>query len=263
MNRIYLRLTSSIIFLYITILFSSCASKKNLIYFYNSPTINSKDSSISYTPILKADDLLGITVSSIDLDAVKPFNLPIVSYTTNGQAYGTPTTQGYLINSDGTIDFPIIGKIKLAGLSRTDATDLLREKLKIYISNPIINIRILNFKITVIGEVRSPGTYTIPNERITILEAIGLAGDLNITGVRKNVLVIREINGIKTGFRLDLTNSEIINSPLYYLNQNDVIYIEPNKARVNSANSSANISIVLSSISVLISSIYLILTVSK
>jgi polysaccharide biosynthesis/export protein len=241
----------------------SCATRNKVIYFYNTPNINSKDSSISYTPILKADDLLGINVSSIDVEAAKPFNLSVVSYSTNGQVTGVPTVQGFLINSDGTIDFPVIGKIKLAGLSRTEATDLLKDKLKDYITNPIVNIKILNFKVTVIGEVRSPGTYTIPNERITILEAIGLAGDLNITGVRKNVLVIREINGKKTGFRVDLTSDNVINSPVYYLNQNDVIYIEPNKAKVNSANSSANISIVLSSISVLISSIYLILTLSK
>jgi len=241
----------------------SCASRNSIIYFYNSPNINSKDSSISYTPILKADDLLGINVSSIDIEAAKPFNLSVVSYSTNGQVTGVPTVQGFLINSDGTIDFPVIGKIKIAGLSRTEATDFLKDKLKDYITNPIVNIKILNFKITVIGDVRSPGTYTIPNERITILEAIGLAGDLNITGVRNNVLVIREINGKKTGFRVDLTSDNVINSPVYYLNQNDIIYIEPNKTKVNSARIGGNVNIVLSAVSLLFSSIYLIITLSK
>ena len=263
MQKIILKLVLPFLPLTIAFFITSCATKKNLIYFYNSPNIDSKDSSICYTPILKPDDLLGINVSSLDLDAAKPFNLSVVSYANNGQITGYPTVQGYLINSDGTIEFPVIGKIKLAGLSRSQATELLKSKLKDYISNPIVNIHILNFKITVLGEVRNPGTYTIPNERITILEGIGLAGDLNITGVRKNILVIREDNGKKVGFRVDLTSGDLVNSPIYFLNQNDVIYIEPNKTKINSANSSANISIVLSSISVLISSIYLILTLSK
>ncbi len=240
------------------IVLSSCASKSKLVYFNKTQTINSKDSSISYTPILKPDDLLGINISSIDMEAAKPFNLPVVSYSIDGRATGTPTMQGYLINSQGYIDFPVIGKIKLAGLSRVEATDLLKEKLKDYLSNPIVNIRIINFKITVIGDVRSPGTYTIPNERITVLEALGLAGDLNITGIRSNILVIREKDGKKTSTRLDLTSGDIVNSPVYYLNQNDVIYVEPNKTKVNSSRNSATTSIVISAVSLLITVISII-----
>jgi len=241
----------------------SCASRNNLIYFYNSTNINSKDSSSKYTPTLKSDDLLSIIVSTIDPDAAKPFNLSVVSYSTNGQITGIPTIQGYLIDSEGMIDFPVIGKIKLAGLSRSEATELLKEKLNVYISNPIVNVRILNFKISVIGDVRNPGSYTIPNERITILEALGLAGDINITGIRKNILVIREKNGVKNGYRVDITSSDILNSPVYYLNQNDVVYVEPNKTKINSSKSSSNTSIILTSIAVLISAINTYLNVTK
>ena len=111
-----------------------------------------------------------------------------------------------------------------------DATVLLKEKLSAYINNPVVNIQILNFKVTVLGEVNTPGTFKIPNERITILEALGLAGDLKITGVRKNVLVIRDNNGEKEEFRVNLTDRELFNSPIYYLQQNDVVYVEPNAA---------------------------------
>jgi len=259
-NRFFLYIT--IISLSIPLFFSSCASKKEYVYFYNKG-ITASDSSLSYTPILKPDDILGITVSSISMDAAIPFNLPSVSFSTNGQAVGNPTMQGYLIDSKGMIDFPVIGKIKLAGLSRSEATDLLKEKISNYISNPIVIIRILNFKVTILGDVRNPGSYTIPNERITLLEGLGLAGDLNITGKRNNILVVRDNNGKQTGTNVDITSSDFINSPYYYLNQNDVIYVEQNKTKINSARSSANTSIVLSSISLLITTINILLSVYK
>ena len=245
---------------YLTFSLGSCASKRNYVYFYNKSNIASKDSSISYAPILKPDDILSINVSTIDPDASKPFNLNVVSYSQNNQIIGTPTSQSYLISADGTIDFPVIGKIKLAGLSRLDATNFIKEKLESYVENPIVNIRILNFKITVLGEVRNPGTFTIPNERITILDALGYAGDLAITGLRSNILVIRESNGKKVGTRVDLTSADLFNSSVFYLNQNDIIYVQPNKTKVNSARSSSNTSIVLTSISLLITTISVLLT---
>lgn len=239
---------------------SSCASRKNYVYFADDNKIETKDTLISYTPKLKPDDILGITVSSIDMDATKPFNQSIVSYTSSGQIYGNPTSHGYLIDSEGMIEFPVIGKIKISGLNRMEAADLIKEKLKSYIKDPIIIVRILNFKVTIIGDVRNPGSYTIPNERITILDALGLAGDLNITGLRNNILVIREIDGKKIGIRIDITSSSFLSSPVYYLNQNDVVYVEQNKTKINSARSSSNTGVVLSSISLLITTISILLT---
>ncbi len=232
----YKHLTQPISILLLSIiLLSSCTSKKKLIYFQG--TLQNSESNKNYTPTLQLDDLLSISIGGLDQDAIKPFNLPIAQANnlTGGYTTGSPTPQGFLIDAEGNVELPVIGKIKLAGLTRIQATDLLKQKLTPYLQNPIVQIRIINFKITVLGEVRNPGTFTIPNERVTLPEALGIAGDLNITGVRKNVLVIREVDGKKTETRIDLTSKELFSSPVYYLNQNDVLYVEPNRSRVNSS----------------------------
>lgn len=237
----------------------SCTHKKNMIYFQGK--LGNAEMNKSNNPLLKSDDLLSITVLGIDEQAIKPFNLPLANNNQNngGYAQGAPSPTGYLIDSEGNIDFPVIGKIKLSGLTRSAAIDILKEQLKPYLNNPTILIRILNYKITVLGEVRNPGTFTIPNERITLLEAIGIAGDLQITGVRKNVLVIRDSDGKKTETRVDLTKNELFSSPVYYLQQNDVVYVEPNRAKVNSSVvNTANVSLVISVISLFITMAVLI-----
>lgn len=237
----------------------SCTHKKNMIYFQGK--LGNAEMNKSNNPLLKSDDLLSITVLGIDEQAIKPFNLPLANNNQNngGYAQGAPSPTGYLIDSEGNIDFPVIGKIKLSGLTRSAAIDILKEQLKPYLNNPTILIRILNYKITVLGEVRNPGTFTIPNERITLLEAIGIAGDLQITGIRKNVLVIRDSDGKKTETRVDLTTNELFSSPVYYLQQNDVVYVEPNRAKVNSSVvNTANVSLVISVISLFITMAVLI-----
>jgi len=139
--------------------------------------------------------------------------------------------QGYFIDEIGNVSLPIIGNVKIAGLTRDAATLLIQDKLAPYIKDPIVSIRILNFKVTVLGEVKSPGQIQAVNERLSLLEAIGAAGDLLITGERKNVLVIRENNGLKKEYRLDLTSTELLSHPACYLEQNDVVYIEPNSTK--------------------------------
>lgn len=248
-------------FLLLIIVFAnSCTSPKKLIYFQGS--IPNSEANRNYNPLLKPDDLLSITIVAQDQEAIKPFNLPTYTLYGNnigGYAQGAPTPPGYLIDSDGNIDFPIIGKLKVSGLTRTAAVDLIKENLKPYLVNPTVLIRILNYKITVLGEVKNPGTFTIPNERVTLLEAIGIAGDLQITGKRKNVLVIRENDGKKTEYKVDLTSKDLFNSPVYYLTQNDVVYVEPNRARINSSViNPANAGIVISAVSLIISVIVLI-----
>ena len=189
----------------VCILLQSCANKKKLVYFQGNPP-NSENNK-SYSPILRADDLISITIMGLDEISVKPFNLPSnnINQNVGGYSQGTPSPPGYLIDSEGNIDFPVIGKVKLGGLTRSTAIDLLKEKLKPYLTNPTVLIRILNYKVTVLGEVKNPGTFSIPNERITLPEALGIAGDLQITGLRKNVLVIRDVDGKKTETRVDLT----------------------------------------------------------
>ncbi|MBA2613499.1 MAG: polysaccharide biosynthesis/export family protein [Bacteroidetes bacterium] len=245
----------------LTAFFPSCTSKKKLVYFQGKEAVSNSDSNKNYTPILHADDLLSITVMGLDPDAVKPFNLPSQTggQIVGGYSQGAPTPPGYLVDSEGNIDFPVIGKIKVGGLDRVSAATLLKEKLGAYINNPNVMIRILNYKITVLGEVRNPGTFTIPNERISLPEALGISGDLLITAVRKNVLVIRDVDGKKTETRVDLTSKNLFSSPVYYLHQNDVVYVEPNRAKINSSVINAsNVGIAISVLSLLITMITLL-----
>lgn len=235
------------------ILLNSCANKKKLIYFQG--VLSSQESNKSYSPVLRSDDLLSITVMGLDETAIRPFNLPItnMSQLVGGYNQGAPTPPGYLIDTEGNIDFPVIGKIKLAGLTRSMAIDTLKTKLKTYLTNPTVMIRFLNYKITILGDVKNPGTFTIPNERVTLPEAIGIAGDLLITGKRKNVMVIRDIEGKKTETIVDITDKSLFNSPVFYLQQNDVVYVEPNRAKINSAAlNTANISLVISMVSLFV-----------
>lgn len=214
----------------------SCVNKKKIIYFQGDKAIAS-DTTKKHSPLLKIDDLLMITVMSMDAEATKPFNLS--TYGANQNSINNPSgsntgPKGYLIDENGEIAFPVIGKIKLAGLNRTQACDLIKEKLKDYLKDPIVHIEIQNFNITILGDVSKPGNYLVNHERITLIEAIGMAGDLNISGLRKNVLVIRDNNGSKTETRVDLTNKELFNSPVFYLQQNDIVYVEQNRSKKNS-----------------------------
>lgn len=239
----------------------SCHTREKLVYFQdNGNDSTQKVAQNSFTPTLKVDDYISIEITSDQLELSAPFNKPPASPGGNG-GYNTgySVSNGYLIDENGTVDLPILGQVQLAGKKRIEAADIIKEKLKDYLTNPNVQIQIQNFKITVLGDVSSPGTFRIPNERITILEAIGLAGDLNITGVRNNVLVVREENNSKIEYRIDLTNKFFLKSPVYYLQQNDVIYIEPNTtARSVSTMWRATGGIVISLTSLIISTIVLI-----
>jgi polysaccharide export outer membrane protein len=238
---------NKIAFLYILISLSSCVSKKEIIYFQNDIIDQSKVSN-SYKTIVKPDDLLQITITALDTEAVRPFNLAAVTYSTSSNsAIGVAQQQNYLVDNNGEIDFPVIGKLKIGGLSRDEVITLLIDKLEPdYIKKPNINIRIANYKISVLGDVTRPGSYNIPNERITILEAIALAGDLNISGQRNDILVQREEDGKKVEYKVDLLSKEIFTSPVYYLQQNDVVYVKPNYARIQSASSNSSTSLFIS-----------------
>ncbi|MFY9243731.1 MAG: polysaccharide biosynthesis/export family protein [Polaribacter sp.] len=238
----------------ILLFFASCVSKKDIIYFQNDEIDQSKVSN-SYKTIIKPDDVLQITITALDVEAVRPFNLAAVTYSTSSNsAIGVAQQQTYLVDTNGEIDFPVLGKLKIGGLTRDELIDFLKEKLEPdYILNPNINVRIANYKVTVLGDVARPGSYPIPNERITILEAIGLAGDLNLSGQRNNVMVHREEEGKKVQYQVDLLSKEIFTSPVYYLQQNDVVYVEPNYAKIQSASANSNTSLIISISGVIIS----------
>jgi polysaccharide export outer membrane protein len=236
-----------IFFVLTIIVLSSCVSKKDIVYFQNDEIDQAKVSN-SYRTIIKPDDLLQITITALDIEAVRPFNLAAVTYATGSdQAMGIARQQSYLVNTNGEIDFPVLGKLKIGGLTRNEVIIFLKEKLSPdYIKEPNINIRIANYKISVMGDVKRPGSYNIPNERITILDALALAGDVNISGQRNNILIIREEDNKKVQYRVDLRSNVLLTSPVYYLQQNDVVYVEPNYARIQSASSNSSTSLFIS-----------------
>lgn len=222
---------SYIFLILIALQFTSCKTREKLVYFQSNGKDTVTKGQSNFTPVFKTDDFLSIVVTGEDPEAVLPFNLPVVGAApsiNSGYTMGNPAYNGYLIDANGNINLPFLGSINIAGLNRIEATDLIQSKLEPYLKNPVVQMQILNYKVTVLGDVKSPGTFKIPNERITLLEAIGLAGDMKMTGVRKNVLVIRDDNGVKTEYRVDLTSKELFSSPVYYLAQNDVVYVEPN-----------------------------------
>lgn len=240
------------------LLCTSCASKKNVIYFQP----DSVELNTSYelnAPKLQPGDILAISVTADDVRATQPFNQISPYQGATGTIQATnPFIPTYAIDNNGEIDFPKIGKVKLAGKTRTQAMDVLRQEVGKFIVDPGISMEIRNFRVTVLGEVLRPGTFTIENDRITILEALGLAGDLTIYGKRQDVLVIREQNGNKREYRLDLTKRETLNSPVYYLSQNDVVYVQPNGARVQTSKYTQNTSVFVSVIGLIITVISVI-----
>jgi polysaccharide export outer membrane protein len=231
---------SNLLLLLTVVLMASCVSRKQLAYFQNvsaesAEAINERMSSLS-DPCIKVDDALFISVSALDPEAVIPYNLPNVAYATP-TSVDVPTTsslQYYTVDKDGNINFPVLGKLHVAGMTRSEVISMLEEKLSKQVANPVVSLRFLNARITVLGEVKNPGTYDMKSSRITILEALGMAGDLTQYARRDNILVTRDNNGKLEFARLDLRNDEIFTSPYFYLQQNDVIVVEPNQARSTS-----------------------------
>ena len=232
----------------------SCVSEKKVLYFQDIERLGDQPDNPGYTTIIRPDDLLTITVSAINPENVLPFNPPLVSTPNqDGTVTSVRQLQTYLVDKNGDIEFPVLGRINLGGRSRQEANAFLVKKLSNYLKNPIVNLRILNFTISVLGEVQRPGTFTVNDERITVLEALGLAGDMTLFGKRKDVKVIREEDGKTEYGILDFTSVDVINSPYYYLQQNDVVIVSPNSAQVQSSGFNRNTSVFISVAGIIIS----------
>ncbi len=213
----------------------SCINRKKAIYFDNIHDTVFRGEMPDLEPVIRTNDLLSISVSSANAEASIPFNAPNIPASQASTPTGTTSqASGYLVSQDGTIQFPVLGNIQAAGLRKKQLKDELTNQLrdKKLLVDPIVNIRYLNFRVSVIGEVARPTVVTVPSEKITILEALGLAGDLTIYAKRDNVLLIREENGNKIIKRINLNTNEIFSSPYFYLKSNDVIYAEPSKQKV-------------------------------
>lgn len=245
---------------------SSCHLREKMVYLQ--PNLNDtlvKNSPVmDYAPLLRTDDLLQIQIGGQDQEALAAFQFlnsnPIQSGVNNvGMQAGIQAAQynssvTFLIDPNGNINFPVLGFVKVAGLTRLDATLKLQSLLEEYVAGAVVNIQVKNFKVTVLGQVARPGTYTMPSDRVTILEALGMAGDLQLTGMRNNILLVRELDGKRQEFRLDLTSKDIFTSEAYYLRQNDVIYVEPNKgARFQGQNIQVFTQVVTPVLSILLS----------
>ena len=208
----------------LAVLFSltSCVSRKKTVYFQGDQNASIAD--VNYEPKIQNDDLLSIRVLSSQSELSASFN---VTSSTN--------LDGYLVDQYGDIEFPVLGKLHVAGYSKTELKQFFKDKLALYLTDPIIDVKILNFKVSIIGEVNTPGTFKFTTDRVTILDLLAVCGDLTPFGKRDNVLLVRDYQGKKIFNRIDITKSDLVNSPFYYLDQNDVVYVEPRKAKIDSA----------------------------
>jgi polysaccharide export outer membrane protein len=237
---------------------SSCVPRKKSAYFQSELNATIPEFKLTLNP----GDILAIHVTTQEPELAVPFNP--YAQTTNGQATGysngIAAANGYLIDNKGNIQFPVLGTVALGGLKHSDAVQLLENKLTAYLKNPIVSIRIQNFRVTLLGDVKNPGSFIIPNEKITFLEAVALAGDLNLTARRDNILLLRTNNGKKQSMRIDFTSQDIFaNAEAYYLQQGDVIYIEPNRAQRNSSGINNRLGVVISVFTLFVTTLTLIL----
>lgn len=231
----------------VAVIFTACTSRKNIVYLQDVVPLKQQQIEQIYEPIIHEDDLLAIMVNNREPELALPFNMPMVTYQlgTTGGVSGSQRVLGYLVDKNGDIDFPILGKIHTSGLTRMQLTELIKEKLtgEDLLKDPIVTVQFLNFKVSVMGEVSRPGSFTISGDRITLLEALSMAGDLTIYGKRDRVAVIRENNGKRTILFHDLRSADLFNSPCYYLQQNDIVYVEPNKTRAGQSDINQNNSV--------------------
>lgn len=237
-----MKLQSFVAIALISIFFSSCSTSKTVLPYFTDITEISEGSfpAGDYSPEIKPDDELIITVSSEVPEASVPYNLPYINIASRDilTKASSPRTQTYIVSTDGNINFPVLGTIHVEGMTCEQLQKYLTEKISDDIKNPIVTVQLINFTVVVAGEVTKPGTIRVESNRFTILDALGEAGDLTPYGERSNVLVIREENGERKFAHLNLNSSEILTSPYYYLQQNDYVYVEPNKVR--QANSKYN-----------------------
>jgi polysaccharide biosynthesis/export protein len=239
------------------VLFTSCVTRKNISYFQGLEKVQKLNTDNNLT--IKPDDVLTIRVSAPEQEAALPFNLTkSVGGMSGGAAAANVELETYLVSDEGTIQFPVLGTVKVAGYTNNELSLKLKEKLTAYVQDPIVNVRILNFQISVLGEVSAPGTFQIEDDHISLPKALGLAGDIPLSGKRTNVLIMREQGGEVVHEYLDLTNPEIIQSPFYQLQQNDVVYVEPSGPKRQTAGYIGTASTYLAIFSTIVSLVILI-----
>lgn len=264
-----MKFLSRLLLLFALISFVSCSSYKKIPYLMDSEEFTQSGASKTelYDARIMPKDLLTITVSSTEPESAAPFNLTVQTVMSAQNKYSTsqPTLQTYLVDNNGNVEFPVLGRLHLGGMTKSQAEEYIVDKLKgSFKEPPIVNVRLVNYKVSVLGEVNRPGTFTVANEKINVFEALALAGDMAIYGKRDNVKLLREDSyGKKEIVTLDLNKSEIINSPYFYLQQNDVLYVEPNKAKAKNSEIGQSTTLLISATSILISLASLIVNILR
>lgn len=249
-------------FIFACFMSTGCKSGRELVYFKdidsNPELLESKYKDYA-VKVIKGDELL-ITVTSEVPEATVQYNLPQVDYSRKGDTEATPQAKlmSYIVDADGYISFPVLGKLKVEGMTTSEISDMLVEKISKDVKNPYVRVQMPRYRVNVLGEVNNPGAKSVSTERYSILDAISDAGDLSQYGRRDNVLLIREVDGNRTYHRLDLGSAEILKSPYFYLQQNDVIYVEPNDIRKSNAEYDQNKSYKVQVASVVVSTISVI-----
>ena len=253
----------------VALLCASCSAPKNVAYIKNSDEVDLSQSAYLYDARIMPKDVLTITVNTVNPDAAAPFNLSVPTSFNNQtrSTYSQPILQTYLVDNNGVIEFPVLGTLKVGGLTKSECEKLIHDKIMPYLNakeNPVVTVRMANYKISVLGEVNRPGMFTVSNEKINIFEALAQAGDLTIYGVRDNVKLIREnAKGRKEIHTVILNDANLINSPYYYLQQNDIIYVEPNKVKARNSTVGQTTTLWFSATSILISMASLLYNILK
>ena len=254
-----MKINSFIALCFCLLMMASCTSYKNVPYLQNPEVVNDFQETLPmYDAKIMPKDLLTITVNTSDPEASAPYNLVVqtaMNVANSRSTYSQPVLQQYLVNNDGTIDFPVLGRLKVMGLTKSEAEDMIREKLMPHFAEvPIVTVRMSNYKIAVLGEVARPGSFVVNNEKVNIFEALAMAGDLTVWGVRDDVKLIREdATGKREIISLNLNNAEVVTCPYYYLQQNDILYVSPNKTKAKNSDVGQSTSLWFSATSILIS----------
>lgn len=218
------------------VMLASCANVKDIAYFQDKAIDHPEEIDKHGGIVIQPKDMISIVVSSRNPELATMFNLPVVSYQAGSEVVDAGYQQrlmGYVVDNDGYIDFPVLGKISVAGMTRWELSEKIKDILldKGYLNDAVVTVEFMNFKVSVLGEVNKPGTYTIEGDKVTVLQALSLAGDLTIFGKRNNVTVIREMDGERIFYNVDLCSVDMFKSPAYNLLQNDIVYVEPSEIK--------------------------------
>ena len=213
---------------------NSCSTREEIVYFQNIEKLNGMEAIEQFEPRIEINDVLNIQVSSLNEEVVKPFQLGNNQQSTGGSGGNSQMLNGYLVGVNGNINFPVLGEIPVVNMSRSELEEFLTDKLEKYVTDVVVRARIMNFKVTVMGETGS-SVVQVEDGRISVPQVIAMSGDITYDGKRENILVIRNHNGNLTYGRVDLTDADVFQNPFYYLKQNDIVYVEPTYRRVKSA----------------------------